>query len=150
MGILILHAAGDQAHVSQLLQHVHAEPPGFAVHFHRIGEVGAAVLVEDPPVALVEHREDQPDHLLVVDRAAIQRPQRSRNANVRRPADFQVQIAPLELDHRPKELVDFEILGPLAETHFVFVGGNDDGAGTRHVFFCVYAFTKRFFPRLPY
>ena len=46
------------AWVRHLLEHVDTEPPGVVVLVERVGEVRSAVLVEDPPVPLIHHRED--------------------------------------------------------------------------------------------
>ena len=110
VGDPVVHAASDQAHVAHLLQQVDAEPPADAVDFHGVREVGPAGLVINLAVALVEHGNEQPHHFLVIDRAAVQRPQRAVDAHVGRAVDLQVQVAPFELDQRAKQLVDFQFL----------------------------------------
>ena len=73
-----------------------------------------------PPVSskifaamVVEHRQAEPDHFVVVDRPAIHRPQRAVDADIGRAADLQVQIAAFQLHHGAEQLVDFQLL-PLA------------------------------------
>ena len=92
-----------------LLQEIHAESPHVAVDFDGVGEVDAAGFVENLPPPLVQQRGAKPHHFGVVDRPAVHRPQRSVHANIRRPADFQMQIAPFQLHQRAEQLVDFQI-----------------------------------------
>ena len=124
----VVHPPRDQPHLAQLLQDVHAEPPALAFQLQRMGEVHAAVFVEDPlpPLLQLEHREDQPHHLLGVDRVAVQRPQRAVDADKRRTTDLQVQIASLELHQGPEKLVDFQFL-LLAEEALLIVSGGGHG-----------------------
>jgi len=67
--------------VAKLLQQVHAEPPVRAVHVAHVREVGPAVAIENLAAPLVHEREAEADHFLVVDRAAIHRPQSTRDAH---------------------------------------------------------------------
>ena len=111
-GNLVFHATGDQAHVPHLLQNVDAESPLLFLVLQHVGEVDAAVFLEDslPPFLHADHGEDQPDHFLVVHQPAVQRPQNAIDAHVRRKADLQVQVASAEFDHGPKQLIDFQLL----------------------------------------
>ena len=125
VGNAVVHAPGHQADVPQLLQQVDAEPPGDAVEVTGVGKVGPARLVEDLSVAVVHHRKAEPDHLFVVDRAAVHRPQGALDAHHRRTADLEMQIAAFELDHGPEQLVDlqFLLLGREPRSHLGYAGG---------------------------
>jgi hypothetical protein len=57
-----------------------------------VGEVGAAVDVEDLLLPIVEHREAEPLHRLVVELVVLERLQRSLHAHEGRLADLEVQI----------------------------------------------------------
>ena len=112
VGDEVVHPPRDQADFAHLVKHVDAEPPSLVVDFERVGEIHPAVLDENPlpPLVAVDHRQDQPVHFLRGDRPPIQRPQRAVDAHERRAADLQVQIAPLQLHHRPEKLVDRQLV----------------------------------------
>ena len=57
VGNPVVYAAGDQADMPKLLEHVDAESPLGAFDVDDVGEVGAAGFVEESLPALVEHRE---------------------------------------------------------------------------------------------
>ncbi len=54
VGNEVVHEPGDQPEVSELLQQIDAEPPYFAVAFHGIREVRAAIPFENRPRSLVQ------------------------------------------------------------------------------------------------
>ena len=70
-GTKLFTRPGHHSHVAQLLQHIDAETPQLAVDVDGVGKVGPAGLVENAAVALVQERQAQADHLLVIDRTAI-------------------------------------------------------------------------------
>ena len=78
-GIVVVHAAGDQADVPELLQQVHAEPPRARRRRRRCGRSrrrrSSSKILR---LRVVHHRKAEPHHLFVVDRPAVQRPQRRR------------------------------------------------------------------------
>ena len=110
VGNPVAHPPSDQADLAHLRQHVDTKSPRLAVDVDRIGKVRPALLVKNGSVPLVHHREQQPAHLLHIDRAAIQLLELAVDAHDRRLADLHVQVAPLQLHQRPEVLVDFQFL----------------------------------------
>ena len=104
----VVHEPGDQPEASELLQQIDAEPPFFAVAFHGIREVRAAIPLENRLGPLVQQGHAKAAHLLAVDRSPVQRPQRAADANTGRKTDPQVQIASTKLDQRDEQPVDLQ------------------------------------------
>ena len=65
VGNLVVHAPGHHPQRSLLVEEVDAEPPADVVDDAGVGEVAAAVVVEDPLLPVVEHGEAEPLHRLV-------------------------------------------------------------------------------------
>ena len=78
VGNPVVHPAGDQADVPELLQHVHAESPAACRRRRRCRRSRPRRRVEDLVRPLVHHGKTEADHLFVVDRRAVQRPQACR------------------------------------------------------------------------
>ncbi len=104
-----VHAASNQSDVTQLLEQVHAKPPHRAVDVERVGEVGPAVAFEDLAVPLVHQRKREADHFFVFDWTAVHRPELPVDADHRRFAHLEVQVAGFELHAGTKQLVDLEV-----------------------------------------
>ena len=126
----VVNTPRDEADVPHLRQNVDAETPSNAVDDAGVREVRPAGVVVNFAVAFVHHREDEAVHFFVVDGAAVERAQAPLDADVRRTVDFQVKVAPGELDQRLEEAVDFKFL--LFSKDAI---GRRAGFGSRHTFF---------------
>ena len=69
---VVIDPSGYQTDLAELFQHIDPESPIHSVYFDHIGKVGTTFLLENPSGAVVQHRYQQPYHLLVFDRWAIQ------------------------------------------------------------------------------
>ena len=74
VGNEIVDTPCDQSDLTQLLQQVNSETPIDPIDIDDISEVGAALLIKNCQVAVIHHRQQQPDHLLVIDRRPIEWP----------------------------------------------------------------------------
>ena len=103
----VVNTARDKPDMPHLRQDVDAETPANAVDDARVREVRPARVVVNLAVALVHHREDETVHFFVVDRTAIERPQRALDAHVGRTIDLKVKVASGQLDQRFEKRVNF-------------------------------------------
>ena len=108
VGDLVVHPAGDHSQRPLLVEEIDTEPPADVVDDAGVGEVGAAVVVEDLLLPVVEHRETEPLHRLVVELVVLERLERALDAHEGGLANLQMEIAPLQPHQRLEQPVDLE------------------------------------------
>ena len=104
---LVVDATGDEAERSLLLQEVHAKPPADAIDYRHMRKVAAALIREDCALTRVEHRQAESAHCLFIDALGFQWLQSALDANNRRLANLQVQVATFQPDKCLKKSIDF-------------------------------------------
>ena len=115
VGNKVVDSSSDQPHLSQLLKHIDTETPIDTIDFDDVRKVGTAFFLENLLVTIVQHRQQQSNHLLGSDRIAVERLECAIDATERRSPDLHVKIASLQFDECPKVLVDRNALPFFAE-----------------------------------
>jgi len=108
VGDRVVDAAGHEAERALLGQEIDAKSPAHAVDHGDVGKVAAPVGLENRAPAIVEHRQAEPLHLLVVDARGLEPLERALDANDRWLTHLEMQIAALELDQRVEQPVDLQ------------------------------------------
>ena len=108
VGNLVVDAPRDHPQRALLVEEIDAKPPAYVVDDAGVGEVGTAVDVEDLLLPIVEHREAEPLHRLVVELVVLERLERALDPHEGGLADLQMEIASLQPHQRLEQPVDLE------------------------------------------
>jgi hypothetical protein len=100
--------SSDHADFSKLRHQVDTKTPRFALVLHNFRIIGAAIIMKDVKISLIEHRKAQLDHPLFSDRRHLktcQCPSDSENGGA---AHLQMNVRAIVIDRRSEDFVDLQ------------------------------------------